>query len=612
MGTLYRFIAGFVDLRHGIKARIFLSLLGVTIVITVLISIYWYQRIIQSTTGTVMDTIEKNVSNGLAQLEYSLQDVKLMHFTVIYESNCWNYLVRDEISVPSFEWFNSYHRLYNNLRMMGITMSRTISGTGVYRADDATCISGVLGVSYRFSRFMDSCPPGPAAESEALFFLEKPAGERPSELTKYVYVGRMITDYGEEKALILSKINERVFTGAFNGTLVSGGFTLVLNRDQEIVYDSSPGEFSAPKDEFRRRLAEGPDTAALPATAPAVKDYIAFHRRSSLFDLTVLSAIPARYLREHYRPVRIQLFAILLGAVLAEALLSMLVSNQISRGLRALERSMEQVGDGSMTGLTPAPVRGDDEVARLSRTYVRMIGQIKKLMADMKEQEYQKRQMEIRVLRAQVSPHFLYNSLNTIGCLARMQNANNIHTLVISLIELLRRAVNVDDVLVPLADEIHYVRHYLTVQQYRYQRQIRPEFRLDETIHRCLVPKMILQPIVENALIHGLKAEQEDPRVIIKAYVLEGQLVISVTDNGSGMGEEKIRKLLAESINPREPRFSGGGPGPRGLGNVQARIRLQFGERYGLSIFSREGLFTTVEIRLPVSRAGAENGEARP
>jgi two-component system sensor histidine kinase YesM len=205
-----------------------------------------------------------------------------------------------------------------------------------------------------------------------------------------------------------------------------------------------------------------------------------------------------------------------LGAVLAEALLSMLISNRITRGLRILERSMERVGDGSMTELSP--VQGDDEVGRLSGTYIRMMAQIKKLMDDIKEKEYQKRQMEFRVLRAQISPHFLYNSLNTIGYLALMQNSKNIHSLVISLIELLRGAVNVDDVLVPLSEEIRYVRNYLNIQQYRYQRQIRVDFRLEEFIDRCLVPKMILQPLVENALIHGLKAEQEDPSVIIKAY----------------------------------------------------------------------------------------------
>jgi two-component system sensor histidine kinase YesM len=168
---------------------------------------------------------------------------------------------------------------------------------------------------------------------------------------------------------------------------------------------------------------------------------------------------------------------------------------------------------------------------------------------------------------------------------------------------LLRGAANVDDVLLPLSEEIHYVQHYLNIQQYRYKRQIKVDLRLDEQIEKCLIPKMILQPIVENALIHGLKMEQEDPSVIIKAYALEKELIMSVTDNGIGMEEEKIRELMTKISNPDEPSFSG-----TGIRNVQARIRLQFGEPYGLSIFSRERLFTTVEIRLPEIRAQEGTG----
>jgi sensor histidine kinase YesM len=587
MKAVYRFLAGFIDLRHSIKARIFLSLFGVTIIITMFISIYWYRRIIQSTTDTVMDSMEKNMSSGFARLEFSLHDVKLMHFTVIYESNCWNYFVRDVTNAPSSEWFTVYQRLYNSLRMMGITMSRTISGTGVYKTEDATCINGVLGVPYRFSQFREFFPSGTAVKGEELFFLDKPPGERSGEVVKYVYIGRTIMDYGEEKALILSKLNDRVFTDAFSEILYPDGFTMILNRDNSIIYDSALGKLSGRKDDLRRQLAEKRDTIS-------INDYIAIYKKSDSFDITVVSAMPTHYLREHYSHVRFQFFAILFGAVLAEAFLSMLVSNQITQGLRILEHNMERIGDGSMTELSS--IRRQDEVGRLSRTYVRMIGQIKKLMEDIKEKEYQKRQMEIRLLRAQISPHFLYNALNTIGYLAQMQNVKNIHKLVISLIELLRGAVSVDDVLVPLSEEISYVQNYLNIQQYRYQQQIRVDLRLDELIGRCLVPKMILQPIVENALIHGLKAEHETPSVIIKAYVLEGQLVLSVTDNGIGMNKEKIQEIMAKSINPEEPCFFG-----HGISNVYARIRLQFGERSGLSIFSRERLFTTVEIRLPAA-----------
>jgi two-component system sensor histidine kinase YesM len=221
----------------------------------------------------------------------------------------------------------------------------------------------------------------------------------------------------------------------------------------------------------------------------------------------------------------------------------MFISNKITLRLRNLEYNMEKVGDGTMPELFP--IRGEDEVGKLSRTYLRMISQIKKLMEDIKENERQKRQMEIKVLRAQISPHFLYNSLNTIGCLAMMQNVKNIHDLVSSLINLLQASVKVDDILVPLSSEIDYVKSYLTIQLYRFSRQPQVDFRLDSLAHSCMVPKMLLQPIVENALIHGLRDGQENPVITIKAYPLDNSLIISISDNGVGMNDRKIREVLS-------------------------------------------------------------------
>jgi sensor histidine kinase YesM len=512
-----------------------------------------------------------------------------MHYTVIYESNCARYLLNDIEDAPTAEWFDSYYRLYNSLQMTGISLSRTAAGTGIFKANGTTCFTGTLGLSYYFPQLEAAHPVKAGNGNIVIFFETFPAS--PSEISRSMYIGRTIIEKGIEKVLIVSKVNERLIIDALGDVNYHEGFTLMLDQEYNIVYDSVPEDYKAHKENFRKQLAEGRNPSS-------TGTYVAFSKTSPSFGITVLSAMPVQYLQKSYRTIRIQFFLILLTAVLVEAFLSMFISNRISFGLRSLEHSMEQLGDGSLA--VSLPIRGDDEVARLGRSYLRMTEQIKKLMADIKEKESQKRQMEIKVLRAQVSPHFLYNSLNTIGYLALIQNAKNIHSLVSSLIDLLHGAVNVDDVLVPLAVEIHYVQSYLNVQQYRYLRQIQVDCRLDNVVDRYLVPKMILQPLVENAVIHGLKDEQEYPSIVIKAYVLDRNLIISVTDNGIGMKEEKILQIR-ESLDTGEQKLSG-----HGISNVHARIRLQFGEAYGLSLYSRENVFTTLEIRLPLAEHGGE------
>jgi two-component system sensor histidine kinase YesM len=590
MEKISRFIASFFDIRHGIKARIFLSFLMVTMIFTVIVSLYWYRSIIRITTETILENMERNVTSGLTRIENGLQDIRLMHHTVIYESNCSRYLLNDIEDAPTADWFASYYRLYSSLQMTGTSLSRIVTGTGVFKANGATCFMGILGLPYYFPQ-LEAAYPVKAGNGSIVIFFERNTLAYPREISRNMYIGRTIIEKGIEKALIVSKVNERLITDALGDVNYHEGFSLMLDQEYNIVYDSVPDEYRSHKENFRRQLAEGRSPAG-------TESYIAFSKTSPSFGITLLSAMPVQYLRKSYQAIRIQFFLILLTVVLVEALLSMFISNRISFGLRSLEHSMEQLGDGSLA--VSLPIRGDDEVARLGRSYLRMTEQIKKLMADIKEKESQKRQMEIRVLRAQVSPHFLYNSLNTIGYLALIQNAKNIHSLVSSLIDLLHGAVNVDDVLVPLAVEIHYVQSYLNVQQYRHLRQIQADYRLDNVVNHYLVPKMILQPLVENAVIHGLKDKLEYPSIVIKAYALNGNLIISVTDNGAGMKEEKIRQIR-ESLDTGEQELSG-----HGISNVHARIRLQFGEAYGLSLYSQVNVFTTLEIRLPLVERGGE------
>jgi two-component system sensor histidine kinase YesM len=538
---------------------------------------------------SIIDNMEKMVNSGLTQIENSFQDTKLMHFTLIYESNCIDYLFRTIPEAPAMEWFASYVRLYSSLKAMGITMSRTVSGVGVFKTDGSTCLQGVLSFPYDFPATENALMVRKAMGNDVMFFRDKHEGPQ-TEVRKYIFVGRTILDKGEEKALIVSRINENVFTDAFRDASYPYGFTLLLDGDYNIIYDSSPGNNEEDKENFRNQFLSGNKFITN-------KGYTVFRKKSQFTDITALTSISNRYIQQSYRTLQAQLLFLILAAVLSEAILSMFISNKITLRLRNLEYNMEKVGDGTISELFP--IRGEDEVGKLSRTYLRMIGQIKRLMEDIKENERQKRQMEITVLRAQISPHFLYNSLNTIGYLAMMQNVKNIHDLVSSLINLLQAAVKVDDILIPLSSEIDYVKSYLTIQLYRFSRQPQVDFRLDSLTQSYMVPKMILQPIVENALIHGLRDGQENPVITIKAYPLDNSLIISISDNGVGMSERKIREVLSMEAehngNLRNLHFSG-----IGISNVHARIRLQFGDPYGLSIYSRERLFTTVEIRLPI------------
>lgn len=595
MGKIIRFLRSFFDVQRSLKARFFVSFSAVTLTITALISLYWYQKIIQTTTDTLVENMEVNLTSRLVQLENSFEDVKRMHSTILYETNSLGYIVRDSVSPPTADWFEDYNRLQTNLRMMGITLSRTLSGTGVFKKNGSTCISGTLGVEWDFIGKSKAQRIREGEGRDVMFFLDKPAGEVDNEAPKYLFVGRSVLDGGEERAIILSRLNESLLTETFQNSAYAGGFVWVLDQEYNVVYDSNPQEYDDQKARYLAQLAGG-------LSPSAAQGYTVFSTSSSHTGLTAISSVSKQFIRDSYREVRIQLTVLLLAVVLVVGAISMLLANRITLGIQWLAQNMRRAGKGEMTIEGMRPIPGNDEVGWLYQVFLKMIRQIQNLLQSVKENERQKRQMEMKVLRAQISPHFLYNSLNTINYLALLQNAQNIHILVSSLIDLLQGAVDVDEVLVPLADEVKYVKSYMNIQQYRFPRQIQVDYRVDDSLTGWLVPKMILQPIVENALIHGFREEQENPLLTIKAYTLDQSgLIISVTDNGVGMDSATIERVMKKEVNRDKMRFSG-----IGISNVDARIKLQLGEEYGLFIYSREGRFTTVEIRLPKS---CTNGE---
>ena len=207
------------------------------------------------------------------------------------------------------------------------------------------------------------------------------------------------------------------------------------------------------------------------------------------------------------------------------------------------------------------------------------------------EDEKEKRHSEIRALQAQINPHFLYNTLDAIIWMAASGKNDEVMEMTSALARLFRTSISSDHRLVPLSREKENILSYLTIQKMRYEDKLTYTLDMPERFDAFLLPKLILQPIVENAIYHGLKPLPDGGMVHIHALERGGCLVLSVEDNGVGMDEEQIRRLFLQ-----KPQDSHG----IGVVNVHSRIRLLFGEPYGLFYSSRSGCGTRVEILLPM------------
>ena len=242
------------------------------------------------------------------------------------------------------------------------------------------------------------------------------------------------------------------------------------------------------------------------------------------------------------------------------------------------------------------PVSGKDEISEMGVQINEMLDNIQVLMKDKIDREVLVKNTEIKALQNQINAHFIYNVLESIKMMAEIDEEYEISDAITALGELLRYNLKWVSSTVTIREEISYIRNYIRLMNLRYDFTIILSVNIDEDIYDQRIPKMSLQPIVENAILHGIAQLGEDATIYIKSLTRGDEFAITITDSGIGMDEEH-RILLEKKINGEidDPDSKHG----IGLKNVNYRIKMQFGEKYGLTVHSMEGCYTKITVHLP-------------
>lgn len=242
---------------------------------------------------------------------------------------------------------------------------------------------------------------------------------------------------------------------------------------------------------------------------------------------------------------------------------------------------------------------GTDEMGELGDQINKMLGSIKQLTETNLKHELLVKNTEIRALQNQINAHFIYNVLESIKMMAEIDEKYDISDAITALGKLLRYSMRWTSGNVTVGEELEYIRNYLSLINLRFDYEIYLSENMPEMVYRQEIPKLSLQPIVENAIYHGIEEMAEDTSIYIKGLVEGEDCVIEITDAGKGMSEEEVENLLRK-ING-ELEASGGSGNGIGLKNVQDRIKVSFGERYGIEIASKLGCYTKIMVRIPIT-----------
>ena len=272
------------------------------------------------------------------------------------------------------------------------------------------------------------------------------------------------------------------------------------------------------------------------------------------------------------------------------------ISRNLSRPIESLRRSMQAVESGNFD--IDITVNANNEIYQLAQDCDIAVKKVRDLIEQNRSEQELKRKLELRALQGQINPHFLYNTLDSIIWMIELGENERAIDMTSSLATFFRLGINRGSETISIRTEIEYVRTYLTIQKQRYKDKLSYEIAFSPELYDHQILKLLIQPLVENAIYHGIKNMEGLGFIRINGEREDDTVVIRISDNGIGMPPAQLQALAAGQIEPRQ----GSGVGVR---NVQERIRLSFGEQYGLEFESTPGAGTSVTMRIPVLRGEA-------
>ncbi len=416
-----------------------------------------------------------------------------------------------------------------------------------------------------------------------------------SDATGHTYIPVSMRFYNyhtfQDIGFLVLYLSQDALALTFDETLPALGETFLINEDGLILSHRNPAQIGQPVQDLDIRLLgnsfsvqeiqiEGRNFAA--ASIPLGQNMLQIG-----FPWRLVSIIPHSNLYEAMNRLLWLLLAAALLSIAAASLLSLRLSSRLTRSIQNLSSRIRSLSEGRLDSFLAQTPR--DELWDLEQGYNEMVIRINELLEKNKLEQIKKRELEFTALQAQINPHFLYNTLDTIGWIATLKGQPEIEQMVMELSRFFRLSLHKGDQFIPLEDELGIVSSYLKIEQLRNPGKFDVSYDISPELNTLLVPKIILQPIVENAVKHGISQVNRHGSIHIHGCHVDDDVYLTVSDNGAGI---KTGPVADDAKTDPLP-----GTG-YGLRNIQERIQLEYGASYGLSVDSRPDLGTTVTLHI--------------
>lgn len=437
------------------------------------------------------------------------------------------------------------------------------------------------------------------------YIISKPIISKSDSTPAFIICYPIVNDNGDKVGFINGAVNLDKISEIAAGIDVYDGFSWIMNEDMDI-YSISKKELTSKYIEseglseiIRSSMAANFGTVALKDKSG--NDSTVFYSSIPYTeDLMLCTMIKNTNIFAQTNDIINMIFKVGIVLLLSAVLFAIMVSGTIVKPLQKLKIQMVEVSSGNLDSFFN--YSGSDEISVLGTVFNQMLMDIKKLIKQVYDVQAQKRNAELRVLQSQINPHFLYNTLDTIQWKALDYNAYDVADMINSLSNFFRLSLSCGKEFVTIYDETEHVRNYLEIQKMRYKDKVNYNINLTKQISQNLIPKMIIQPLVENSIYHGLKLKKQKGTINIDIFQDNDQVKIEVEDSGLGINIEKLMEIRINLMNSIESEHYG-------LYNINERLKLTFGDKYSISIDSKYGIGTKVSIKIPKISEGFQCSE---
>ena len=327
-------------------------------------------------------------------------------------------------------------------------------------------------------------------------------------------------------------------------------------------------------------------------------EYTAVHIHSDSTGWTTVGVIPLRYINKDLAGIQYLTVIIIVLTIIIGVTVSVIIAQSLILPLENTVNALEKFSRGDFA--VRLKENRCDEIGKLNRIFNKAIKEINELMQKVTQSEILNKEMEFKTLQSQMNPHFLYNTLDTINWLAFKEKQTEICNLVAAISSLIRASISNKKSIITIEQELDYVKNYIYIQHIRYKDRFDIIYDIDESLLKQAVPKLIIQPIVENAIIHGIENSKNKNLLYISVKRENECIIIIVKDTGIGMTDEKVSELLKEPLNAEGDEQKA--HTNLGLYAVHKRIQLMYGDLYGLTVQSQAGEGTTVTLHIPFTK----------